>query len=205
MRNPLAAATNGLYLTRLSLGNVISAETDRHLSIIERETGRAASLSDDLVAYMRERAPEPIARSVRRVVDEVLQATPPPPGIDVSVEIGPLTLEADAAQLTQMLANLVTNAYQARTDGGTLAISAAQEGDFTTIALDDKGPGIDPAAAGRLFEPFFTTKAQGTGLGLSIVQRLAQAHGGDISIENRPDGGARVNLRLPTAAIGAET
>ncbi|HUY63670.1 MAG TPA: ATP-binding protein [Acidimicrobiales bacterium] len=205
MRNPLAAATNGLYLTRLSLGNVISAETDRHLSIIERETGRAASLSDDLVAYMRERAPEPIARSVRRVVDEVLQATPPPPGIDVSVEIGPLTLEADAAQLTQMLANLVTNAYQARTDGGTLAISAAQEGDFTTIALDDNGPGIDPAAAGRLFEPFFTTKAQGTGLGLSIVQRLAQAHGGDISIENRPDGGARVNLRLPTAAIGAET
>jgi len=205
VRNPLAAATNGLYLTRLSLGNVISAETDRHLSIIERETGRAASLSDDLVAYMRERAPEPIARSVRRVVDEVLQATPPPPGIDVSVEIGPLTLEADAAQLTQMLANLVTNAYQARTDGGTLAISAAQEGDFTTIALDDNGPGIDPAAAGRLFEPFFTTKAQGTGLGLSIVQRLAQAHGGDISIENRPDGGARVNLRLPTAAIGAET
>ena len=56
--------------------------------------------------------------------------------------------------------------------------------------------GFDPAVVERVFDPFFTTKAEGTGLGLAIVQRLVEAHGGTITVENVASGGARVEVRL---------
>jgi signal transduction histidine kinase len=67
------------------------------------------------------------------------------------------------------------------------------------LALDveDTGPGVPASVRGRLFEPLITTKEHGNGLGLALVKRVAERHGGTVSHEPRPGGGARFTLRLP--------
>ncbi len=98
-----------------------------------------------------------------------------------------------------MLTNLVTNAYQAMPDGGTLRLGAHSNNGSggVTLVVVDTGGGVDTSVLEQVFEPFFTTRSSGTGLGLAIVQRLVHAHGGQVTRENVPDGGARVTLRLP--------
>ena len=120
---------------------------------------------------------------------------------------------ADAAQVQQALLNLVLNAEQAilqTKDSGhiwirTRSISAGR------IALEvaDDGPGISPEMKLRIFDPFFTTKPAGvgTGLGLSILYGIVHQHGGQVSVESRPAGGAVFTVELPsaTASSVAET
>jgi signal transduction histidine kinase len=203
LRNPLGAAINGLYLARHGLGDEVPPQVTKGLDLAERETQRAASLADDLTAYMRERRPNLERIPLGSAVDQVLEATPPPEGIEVRVDSRDVPIDADAAQLTQMLSNLVTNAYQAMPDGGSVEVAAAAADGHVDIVVQDTGPGLDTKTETRAFDPFFTTKAQGTGLGLAIVRRMAQAHGGSVSLENRETGGARVVIRLPRADLGS--
>jgi two-component system sensor histidine kinase HydH len=117
----------------------------------------------------------------------------------VAVDVPPLELRADGGQVTQVLANLIVNGFQAMPEGGTLRIKASSHNGHIVIDVTDSGAGIDPAALERVFDPFFTTKASGTGLGLAIVSRIVEAHGGDVSMRNGQDGGAVVTVRLPAS------
>ena len=197
LRNPLGAAINLLFLARNRLTDHDDPELDGYLDRAEKETNRAAALCEDLTAYMREREPVIVPLDLGAVVAEVLESTPPPPGIEVSVEGLGVEVQADRAQLVQMVTNLITNGYQAMPDGGLLRVTGTESDGFVEITVEDSGVGIDPAVAERLLEPFFTTKPTGTGLGLAIVKRFAEGHDGTVSIENGPGGGARVTIRLP--------
>ena len=203
LRNPLGAAINLLFLARSGLTDHDNPELDGYLDRAERETNRAAALCEDLTAYMRERVPVIMPLDLGALVTEVLESTPPPPGIEVSVGDLGVDLQADRAQLVQMLTNLITNAYQAMPDGGSLRVTGSESDGFVEITVQDSGVGIDPAVAERLLEPFFTTKPVGTGLGLAIVKRFAEGHHGTVSIENGPTGGARATIRLPHATAEA--
>jgi signal transduction histidine kinase len=134
----------------------------------------------------------------------VLEATPAPEGFEVRVEGRRVGVDADIAQLIQMLSNVVSNAYQAMPEGGSVHVGATSDDGSVEIVVRDNGPGLGPAAQVRAFDPFFTTKAQGTGLGLSIVQRMAEAHGGSVALENQEGGGARVVIRLPKTDVSAK-
>jgi signal transduction histidine kinase len=76
-----------------------------------------------------------------------------------------------------------------------VTVARAPEG--LVLTVEDEGAGVSPADAPRIFEPFFTTRATGTGLGLAVVRRVVLAHGGTVSVGQRPGGGARFELRLP--------
>ena len=113
------------------------------------------------------------------------------------MNVPPLVFQADSDQITQVLANLIVNGFQAMPDGGALHIDASARNGHIVLNIADSGNGIDVASEDRLFDPFFTTKASGTGLGLAIVSRIVDAHGGDVSLRNGATGGAVVTVRLP--------
>jgi signal transduction histidine kinase/ActR/RegA family two-component response regulator len=116
----------------------------------------------------------------------------------------PLIL-ADAAQLLQVLLNLVVNAEQAillGSDRGRIWLTTRHVSDRVALEVADDGPGVSPEIAGRIFDPFFTTKPPGvgTGLGLSILYGIVQQHGGEVTVEDRPGGGAIFRVELPVGA-----
>jgi signal transduction histidine kinase len=138
------------------------------------------------------------------LVDEVLSATPHPDDVRVDVDVKACSLVGDRGQLAEVLTNLVTNAYQAMPDGGTVRLGAFCNDGHATFTVEDSGNGIQDTTKERIFEPFFTTKDSGTGLGLAIVQRLVQAHGGEISLENAASGGVRATVVLPVRQLVAK-
>lgn len=198
LRNPLAAVINALYLLRRYLGEPADASLEKHLSMAERETAKAATLAEDLTAFVRPREPSKEEVDVATLVDEVVQAAPPPREVSLDVAVEPMRVMADRNQLAEVLTNLLTNAYQAMDGPGTVRIAARNGSGVAELSIEDSGPGIDAAAAAKVFEPFFTTKHDGTGLGLAIVQRLVEAHGGTVGFhDGARTSGARVVVRIP--------
>jgi two-component system, sporulation sensor kinase E len=103
----------------------------------------------------------------------------------------------DATQLQQVLVNLVKNASQAMTTGGTLTLQTGENSDGVWVSVADTGGGIPQEQLNRIFEPFYTTKKKGTGLGLMIVQRIVRAHNGRIELESHVGKGTTFRVWLP--------
>jgi len=167
----------------------------RGLSII---ASRAESLTRFMEAYSRlARLPQPAFESlsvgdwVKRVVDlETRLKVKVMHGSDVMIQ-------ADSAQLDQLLINLLRNAVDASLEtGGGVRVYWTRNGAYLDVIVEDEGPGLSNTA--NLFVPFFTTKPAGTGIGLVLSRQIAEAHGGSLSLENRSAGtGCQARLRLP--------
>jgi two-component system NtrC family sensor kinase len=106
-----------------------------------------------------------------------------------------------ADEVNQIFLNLLTNAWQAVTgrSAAEIVVRTRLLPNGVEIAVEDSGPGVPLPLRTRIFDPFFTTKpaGQGTGLGLSISAQIAARHGGVLTVEDAPGGGARFVLRLP--------
>jgi nitrogen fixation/metabolism regulation signal transduction histidine kinase len=171
------------------------ADMRRGLAVV---SARAESLSRFMEAYARlARLPPPrlgpvdVGALVARVS-----------GLDrrVPVEVvggPPSVIRADADQLEQLLINLVRNAQDAAEEGGgAVRAGWAVGAGHLDLFVEDDGPGLPPTA--NLFVPFFTTKPRGTGIGLVLCRQIAEAHGGTLTLRNRPTArGCRAELRLP--------
>jgi signal transduction histidine kinase len=106
---------------------------------------------------------------------------------------------ADAAQLTQVVVNLVVNAIQAMPQGGTLTISTSMSDSTVILVVEDTGIGMSEDTLNRIFVPFFTTKDvnEGTGLGLPVVHGILVSHAASIGVESKPGKGTRFTIRFP--------
>jgi nitrogen fixation/metabolism regulation signal transduction histidine kinase len=170
-------------------------DAQRGLGVVE---GRAEALSRFMASYARlARLPAPrlqpvdVASWIERVVRLETR-------LHVRLAVGPAaTLRADQDQLDQVLINLLSNATDAslETGGGVAAGWEVVSGSLE-IWVRDEGPGLADTA--NLFVPFFTTKATGSGIGLVLSRQIVEAHGGELSLENRkPAPGCEARLRLP--------
>jgi nitrogen fixation/metabolism regulation signal transduction histidine kinase len=118
--------------------------------------------------------------------------------LPVYVERGPeVTIAADADQIEQLLINLIRNAVDATLlTGGGVGVGWRTAGAFVEVRVEDEGPGL--TNPDNLFVPFYTTKPEGSGIGLVLSRQIAEAHGGTLTLENRPEGrGCEALLRLP--------
>jgi signal transduction histidine kinase len=127
--------------------------------------------------------------------------------IDLVGFIGPtpLPIKGDLIQLQQVIVNLIVNAIDAMSAmpsaRGRITVSAVRDDNYADLSVSDLGPGIPVANLKEVFEPFFTTKPKGMGMGLSIARTIVEAHGGQLSVENRASGGAVFRIRLPLASL----
>jgi signal transduction histidine kinase len=110
-------------------------------------------------------------------------------------ETAPVTLDPD--RLKQVYLNLLLNAFEALSGGGTVTVSIGESRGRFEIQVRDSGPGIAPDTLRRMGEPFVTSKAQGTGLGLFLTRRLVESAGGTLEIGNAAGGGALARVTLP--------
>ena len=159
---------------------------------------RADSLSRFMQAYTRlAKLPPPQMEEVD-LGDLVQRVVNLEPRLKVQVVPGPkLQIRADAAQIEQVLINLVHNAVDASLEtSGSVTIRWRESGDDVEVIVTDEGPGImNPT---NLFVPFFTTKPDGSGIGLTLSRQIAEAHDGTVSLANRNERtGAEAVLRLP--------
>jgi two-component system, cell cycle sensor histidine kinase and response regulator CckA len=179
----------------------------------------AAALTTQLLAYAGRG--EILTRDIvlSPILDDLLRLAAPqiPPNVrvvvDVPAELPPI--RGDAAQLRQVVMNLLTNARDALAGrGGQVALSAqviehdgtvaehdvlspSSAGIFVALEVADDGPGMDARTLRRIFDPFFSTKPSGHGLGLASVLGIVRSHGGGISVRSRPGQGARFSVLWP--------
>ena len=118
----------------------------------------------------------------------------------------PLIVKGDRIQLEQVILNLVVNAIDALGGAGTdnrrIKVRTRLVDENTAeLSVSDNGPGVRPDVLKQIFEPFFTTKQGGMGMGLAISRTIVEAHGGQLSAENRASGGANLSLD-PAGAAG---
>jgi signal transduction histidine kinase len=105
----------------------------------------------------------------------------------------------DENQIQQVLVNLLLNAAHAIDQKGSIEIRTRMASDNAHAIIDvaDTGCGVPPEHLNKIFEPFFSTKKNGSGLGLAVSYGIVRNHGGELTVESRPDKGACFTIKLP--------
>jgi len=199
-----------------SYAQLLLAETDeddpkyRLLKKMEQQTFRASSLVNNLLDLIANR---PRSREIVSIDDLVLATVIlhedllKAKGIQVHTQVMPLRVRGNFHDLQQVLTNVLLNARDAVSEGGTIWISVAEEQDCAVIRVKDDGKGIPADMLGRIFEPLVTTKRGqgGTGLGLAISRRIIHASDGEIEAASTPGPGAEFSIKLPRVERFAST
>ena len=187
---------------RLQRAGNLDEQQLHNLSGIRGQVSRLTRTVNQLLDYCRPAAVQPRALTPRVLIETVTEAIRPEleaAGRSFSIQIAKdlPSFCGDAGRLELALLNLLRNALQACTSG--ITIGATTDRNQLIIRVSDDGPGLPEHDVNTLLEPFFTTKSpgEGTGLGLAIVQAVAEEHGGQLHLRNRPEGGCEACLQLP--------
>jgi len=194
------------------------SEPERLISAATRAAGRAATLTQRLLAFSRRQPLTPKSLDLNRLMAGMMELLGRTLGETIHVETvlagGLWRVFADENQLENALVNLAVNARDAMPQGGRLILGTqnvrlddayarvqddVRAGDYVLVTVSDTGVGMTKDVVARAFDPFFTTKdiGQGTGLGLSQVYGFVRQSGGHVRIDSAPGQGTTVNLFLP--------
>jgi PAS domain S-box-containing protein len=199
----------------------VGPETRESLQEIGAAGARAASITQQLLAFSRKQIATPRVLNLNRVVTDSGQLLRRLIGEDVEIVTRlhphPGNVMADPLQLGQVLMNLAINARDAMPNGGQIVIETGQgeidqgsasrsAGRYVLLSVADNGAGMSPEIQERVFEPFFTTKGagMGTGLGLSTAYGIVRQAGGWIDVRSSLGAGSRFEIWLPVTDAVAE-
>lgn len=199
VRNPLTTVIMGLNsFKRLEL----SERFQQYLTLSLDEADRLQRLLNQILLYAK---PQTLQRSqldLSSLITEMLnslRSMPCASGKQLEFICPPTQVKvlADQDKLKQVLINLVTNAFEAVSEGEVVTLKVYQEAaNQVCIQVHNSGEPIVPEVLQKLTKPFYTTKSTGNGLGLAIVKRIIEAHGGELNIESSSAAGTRVTVRI---------
>ncbi|MGH8068583.1 MAG: response regulator [Candidatus Entotheonellia bacterium] len=214
---------NNVLTTILTRAQILAQQvTDtvavqRGLTLIEQAASDGAALVRRLQQLARgSAATERAWLDLNVLVQEVVETTQPlwhdharreGRPVEVHLSLTPLPrLLGRAAELREVLTNLLLNAIEAMPRGGQIMIRTWTEASGVCVAVGDTGVGMTAEVRRRLFDPFFTTKGtRGTGLGLSVSQAIIKGHHGMLTVDSEPDRGTTFVITLPCSSEVAET
>ena len=209
LRTPLAQIS--MFAETLALRRERSSDEGRHFAaIILAEARRLTALVESVLRFSRlESGRDSLtlesAGAAAEIADAVESFAPIARAADVQISLDlpeELYAHVDRAAFRQVMLNLLDNAVKHSGTGASVEVSAARHGDNVRVIVDDSGPGVPIDWRERVFEPFVRVdsgSAAGAGIGLAVVRDLVAAHGGSVSIEQSPRGGARFIVMIPAA------
>jgi len=207
LKNPLTSV--GGYAQRLARRTRPGTEEHEYASVIARHVTRLEGMLGNILGFSKKQLLCFSPFRVSEVIEESLETERgalSEQGVILHLEIGENLpqIQGDRKKLQQVILNLIANARQAMSEGGSLFIRGYKDylrGEkAVAIEVEDTGGGIPLEVLRNIFNPFFTTKDEGTGLGLSISHRIVELHRGEIEVLNK-EGGALFVLRLPVKGI----
>lgn len=185
----------------------IPASARHDIEKIETASLQAREIIKKLLVFARQRPPKKSLINLNQVVQDsfyFFSARCAKEGIELVQALSPNLpkIVADPALLNQVLVNLVVNALQSMSGGGTITVRTRSYKNNIYLTVEDTGPGISKEILEKIFVPFFTTKdvGQGTGLGLPVVHGIVTSHGGTIEVDSKVGYGTRFEIRLPVEA-----
>jgi two-component system sensor histidine kinase PilS (NtrC family) len=209
IRNPLASMSGSIQILRQELP--LTDEQGQLMDIVIRESERLNETIRSFLAYARPQRQSMRHMDVRQVITDtatLLQNSAERSElhrIAVDVPGAPVMLQADEAQIRQIVWNLATNGLRAMLAGGrlTLAVTPATEATpHVAISVSDEGVGIAPEELDGIFQPFRGSFERGTGLGLAMVHRIVSDYSGEVKVNSTKGAGTTVQVRFP-AGVGA--
>jgi signal transduction histidine kinase len=201
VNNPLSTV---LLYSHLILRQLDTKDPNREdLQVIADEASRCRSIMVALLNFARQNRLKLTSFDLNQLLESLLTMETRKVGqVEVVRDFAPdlPNMVADVDQVTQVFQNIIDNAFEAMDGTGTLTVATGLRHEETLeIKFADTGPGLDEDVIPHVFDPFFTTKppGQGTGLGLAIARGIVKMHHGDITVANRPAGGALLTVTLP--------
>ncbi|TMQ71659.1 MAG: HAMP domain-containing histidine kinase [Candidatus Eisenbacteria bacterium] len=205
VRNPLFAITATVDALEARAG--LEGPYAPYLTILREQAGRLAGLMFDLLDYGRPHELRIGPVPPRQPMDDAIEqcsAMARERGVGiVSRPNAQLPVAIDLDRVARALRNLIENAVQFSPAEGSVAVESREErgprGEWLIYEVCDCGPGFREEDLAQVLEPFFSRRRGGTGLGLAIARQIAEEHGGCVRVSNRPDGGGRVRLEIPSS------
>ena len=206
LRTPLTGLRLRLEAARSKVGD---SPAQRDLAEAEHETERLSKLLADLLTLVREEASPGTETSVElgsAATEAVERWRPAAEQADHRLAVagdGSACVRASRGDIAMVLDNLIENAIKYSPSGTTVQVGWSHDGDWVSVAVLDEGPGLAPGEEHRVLERFYRGAASqgrepGTGLGLAIVETLVRRWGGRVRLSNRPEGGLRAEVLVPT-------
>ena len=209
VKNPINAMVLHLELLRGKLRDPQSNDATRHVEVLASEMSRLDRVVQTLADFTRPLEPELREQPLRPIVNAVLQLVSVDAaerGIGVAVQDAApgIAAHVDGELLHQALLNIVLNAMDAMSNGGTLQVSLQRSANAVCIGVRDTGHGIPPELLDRIFHLYFTTKSTGTGIGLAMTWRIVQTLGGTVRVRSNmsQDGGEQGTLFTVELPLG---
>jgi signal transduction histidine kinase len=201
LKSPAAAILAGIDLLQGGRLGELNERQRKVLDLARRNALRQTRLVDDLLDAAVIEAGQMTLQRRAFSLGDVVQATvdelgplAAERGLTIEMDVASATIDADPDRVAQAVGNLVANAIKFAS--GAIRVRVTAGGQGASVVVEDDGPGIPPDRVAAIFDRFVRGEGPqaGSGLGLSIVRGIADAHGGAVNAENRPEGGARFVL-----------
>jgi PAS domain S-box-containing protein len=216
LRNPLGAIDLNLHLLEEELKDkkLLKEQTAHYLHVLNAECRRLSAILDNFMKFARPGTIGFHEVNVKKLIEHIMalmqfEAEERKVRLEQTVEERLPSVMGDETEISQVLVNVVVNAFHAMPNGGVCRIAAASCNtagkEWVEISVRDTGIGIKKEDLPRLFEPFYTTKPTGSGLGLAIAYRIIQDHGGTIRVSSVPGDGTTVVMTFPVMVGQSQT